>query len=782
MSQDLDFLQSLKEDELRELVLIPLFGALGYSDIRSTHGILEAGKDIVFARVDPIEGSKYLCATVKAHRLSGSVSNSKAIREIYFQVKQALTEPFVNPTDGLSVAIDKAYVVTPFEISAQCIHSIRAELATGEGKVAFIDGPKLLTLLERYMPSLLRTLPNPEARYLQVLYRQVVEVHSLNVIGGGRRLSIADVYTGGTLAKTTPEDARSISFSKPELTESATDLLSVLAETRFVVVLADVGSGKTTLLHKYILDLVEESVETRPGSPLPVLIPLRALALDSLGDRQSFRAAVEAYVRESTRFSGFRFSTVSTFTLLFDGFDELPGFHDEVCSHIQGLTGLAERIVLTSRPSRIPDLKQPFEFYRLNPFSDEDIQTFLAKWFITDHERRTQVYQRIKSDENLFTFCRTPLMLTLYSVLADRRSLDQLPTRKTDIYQSLSTLLLGEWDVGRQVRNQFSVHLKAHIMEDLAYEMQEMTSTRFSRRHFDQIASDVYKLAGLSADSTAVLNELLFRSGLIRPASGAARDVLEFVHLSFQEYFAAKHLVRASDSKKIDFLLLDNWWKNTLVFYFGVRRSLDGLHIPSRKRTGSTGLRLVECLLEADFTSQSTRERVFEALARDILYSPRLTKRDIELCARFGDDLVAALVHVRGSVVWGKIRGKRFDGLDKSHSGVQPNPANYIKVMVEVGTSKACKSIIDVDGLLELVSVGDLLEAMQAALRQIGEREWLSLVRRIWQAAKNNGVADNERLLLKISQDLRASAAAGGARGANSGKLLSELQRAGLTQ
>jgi hypothetical protein len=767
MSQDLEFLQSLKEDELRELVLIPLFGALGYGDIRSTHGVLEAGKDIVFAREDPLEGTKYLCATVKVYRLSGSVSNSKAIREIYYQVKQSLTEPFVNPSDGLSVSIDKAYVVTPFEISAQCIHSIRAELAAGEGKVAFIDGPKLLTLIERHIPSLLRSLPNPETRYLHVLYRQVAEVHSLNVIGGRRRLSIADVYTGGALAKTTPEEAQSISFSTPELVESPVDLVSVLSASPFVVVLADVGSGKTTLLHKYILDQVEASMEQRAPMSLPIFVPLRALPVDSFSNHQAFRAATEAHVHKTTRFAGFKFGVGGSFTLLFDGFDELPGFHGEVSDYIQRLAGLVKQVVVTSRPSRIPNLGRPFAFYRLNPFSDEDIQAFLAKWFLHDHDRRSQLYQRIRSDESLHTFCRTPLMLTLYSVLADRRSVDQLPTRKTDIYESISNLLLGDWDVGRQVQNQFSVDLKRHIMEDLAYEMHDERTTRFMRRNFDRVTSDVCKLAGLSADSNAVFNELLFRSGLIRPAGGTSKDALEFVHLSFQEYLSAKHLVRASDSRTIDSLLLDNWWKNTLVFYFGVRRSLDGLHIPSRKRTGNTGLRLVECLLEADFTSQSTRDEVFEAVARDILYSPRLTRRDIELCARFGDDLVAALAHVRRSIVWGKDR-----------AGVQPNPSNYIRVMVEVGTSKACASIGEVDGLLTSVNVDDLLEAMQAAIHHLGEREWLSLIRRIWQTVRNKGMADeNAARLLKISNDLRANAATGGARGANSGKLLSELQR-----
>src|SRR5713226_1706880 len=91
---DLSFLQTLSERELSELVLIPLFRAMGFREIRYLHGRDEHGKDIVFAEESPLEGKKYYCAAVKATTLSGSVSSSRSIREVHYQIRQALQTPF----------------------------------------------------------------------------------------------------------------------------------------------------------------------------------------------------------------------------------------------------------------------------------------------------------------------------------------------------------------------------------------------------------------------------------------------------------------------------------------------------------------------------------------------------------------------------------------------------------------------------------------------------------------------------------------------------------------
>src|ERR1044072_5723616 len=128
MPNHLKFLQTLSERELTELVIIPLLEKLGYREIRYTHGPGERGKDIVFAREDHLTGPPHLAAAVKCRPLSGSVSDSKSIHEVLFQLQQAVREPYILPLKGEAVFLEQAFCITPYAIAPTTIDSIREQL------------------------------------------------------------------------------------------------------------------------------------------------------------------------------------------------------------------------------------------------------------------------------------------------------------------------------------------------------------------------------------------------------------------------------------------------------------------------------------------------------------------------------------------------------------------------------------------------------------------------------------------------------------------------------
>lgn len=125
---DLEFLQELTEAELTELVIIPLLYKMGYKNIRYTHSPLELGKDIVFSQESPLEGLIHYSAVIKRRKLSGSVSSSRSIREIYYQVLQSLKQPVLDPSDGRDIQISLSFIITPYTISQHAAQSIQGEL------------------------------------------------------------------------------------------------------------------------------------------------------------------------------------------------------------------------------------------------------------------------------------------------------------------------------------------------------------------------------------------------------------------------------------------------------------------------------------------------------------------------------------------------------------------------------------------------------------------------------------------------------------------------------
>ncbi len=702
---NLEFLQGLTEAELSELVLIPLFRQMKYSDIRYTHGTLEYGKDILFCTSSPLEGTVHYCATVKRYPLSGSVSSSKSIHEVFFQVSQALTEPFIDPLDGRAVHIEKVFVITPFSVSQACARSISGKLQQMKKHITFIDGPKLLSLLREHLPELLETLPDPESRYAYTLFQRFSESTNLTTLGSQPGLSMLDIYTGGSVSPTSLEEAKYISFAIPSTSNSQITPQEMIQKDRFCVVLADVGTGKTTFVQKLVLDLSGlTSSKCTATSAVPVFVPLSILSEEDTRSYKLFSKAIESYLNEQHGLSTFSFRESERFLIFLDGFDEIPYGHKQVSSYIQTMSSAFQSgIVVTSRPSRPPALKSPFSYFKLNPFTDEEIEIFLKKWFLEPTKLHDDIYNKILSNDVLNRFCRTPLILTLYAILATRTSVDDLPTRKTDIYSAIVSLLLGQWDKIRSVKNNFSNELKQHVLELLAYMNHNNHTREFKKSNFLSLIQKALDSRHIEAFPETVFNEIFFRSSLIRPT--AVGELYEFVHLSFQEFLCAQRLVRLSEASHIQKALVDEWWHNTLKFYFGIKRTLNGLR-PSHaaKRSPDAGLRFVDFLSEADFTGEQQRQMVLNLLARDLLGGKTVNNRDLEVCIGIGDDVVYALST--------RVNSLNFQG----------NVRNYFRLLALLRTRASKKALFDSMNHLAVLPALDLISLLTTCIDFLSEK------------------------------------------------------------
>ena len=623
---------------------MPLFEAMGYESIRYTHGPLEYGKDFVFNKPDELS-TIHCAAVVKSGRLSGSVSKHGSIHEVYHQVSQALIEPYIDPFRGESVNIERVYVITPFPISSQAIASIRGHLQQLHSRVIFIDGPYLHSLLKKHVPALLISLPDPTSRYLDILLRRLKgTTNSLSRAGGSDRdRSVVPAQ----LSQISSSQAQFISFSRPEFAERTLRPDDLLVEKQYSVIVADVGAGKTTLLHSLAILLSSDSDAVRVRR-LPLLVSLHELPADSFQSQEALELEIGKYIEKKyTRPT----HQASDAVLMLDGFDELPAKHKELEMLLDPLTEKYARILLTTRPTRVPTRLERFRFFRLEPLRDEDIAEFVSMRFSDRSEIAGSLLRRIRADPMLNLFCRTPLMLTLYCFLAERIPIKRIPVRRTDIYGAIVERLLGDWDEERGIKSEHRRVEKEIVLERVALRCHIDRRRHFSIRELQEAYSDTATSLPSRDDQDSLCREIVYRSSLISAVDSA---VFSFTHLSFQEFFAARALARTSDGRLLRESIFDEWFRGIWVFYFGIKQTLEEASQLKAKRLSGNGLRLLEYLAEAEFTPVKLRRRLVQATMRDLLDRENLTDAEVLACGQAGDELFPSLVET-----FERARGKR---------------------------------------------------------------------------------------------------------------------------
>jgi predicted NACHT family NTPase len=165
-----------------------------------------------------------------------------------------------------------------------------------------------------------------------------------------------------------------------------------------------------------------------------------------------------------------------------------------------------------------------------------------------------------------------PLLATL--TLLVFRGTGRLPASRTQLYETFLDLLCGGWDLAKGV------------MRDRVFGRAptEMVITRLAasihwkkRRNFDvaAVSSAIAETLrrGFAPKGEVLISELLEDGIFVRLPKG-----LQFAHLSFQEFLAAKNMVGDLHREKLRLVLAaylrgDNWWRETIEFYIGLSGS-----------------------------------------------------------------------------------------------------------------------------------------------------------------------------------------------------------------
>ena len=382
-----------------------------------------------------------------------------------------------------------------------------------------------------------------------------------------------------------------------------------LAKHRQLVLLGNPGSGKSTLLRYLLLLLVQGSdtfATTFPqmadvATATPLYIPLATYAealLSNVPGTRSFEDFLPIYLRDTYLGTCIDFIRAQlhqgNLFLLLDGLDEIPdtALRMNVVRHIEMFTQTyaVNRFVVTSQivGYKAAPLSSEYQPYTLADFNEEQIKDFTQKWCPAYeywvHDARDSHYLEeaaTKEAEKLFSATQSkpgvkrlainPLLLTILALI--QRQGIELPSHRVELFELCALTLIDTWIKAKGQSIHFSKNDIIKILRPLAFWMHEHPAVGAipEEELQEQIVRQLTGRTINEYEATKMAEQFL---QTVRGKTGIlverGKDRYGFLHLTFEEYFAARELEKRRDKHSfIRAHLHDPRWREVILLTVG---------------------------------------------------------------------------------------------------------------------------------------------------------------------------------------------------------------------
>ena len=317
-------------------------------------------------------------------------------------------------------------------------------------------------------------------------------------------------------------------------------------------------------------------------------------------------------------------------------------------------------ILTTTRPTAVKYVAH-VKFQRtveIRGFTSENVEEYVAKFTQRYPGEKEKILGHIKSNINLFSLSYIPVNCflichcLLQSILCES---PQLPTRMTDIYQMTVKIFLFNHMHNREglPRKEFENLKSTHMHEpfvNFPQELQKIFNT------LGKIAFKGIEEGRLLFESSEVSGfedcGLLHKLPDLKPKAwnDPRKSQFCFLHLTVQEFFAARHLVNTKTKKKIKRFvraqIKHGTWQVVLQFVAGLLNSSSDIFIkllpkpsegewPTTRKDKDLAVQVCKCLYEINDEQQPVLQNKIEK---------KFYKVDLNGCSLAPID-VAAVLH-----------------------------------------------------------------------------------------------------------------------------------------
>ncbi len=377
------------------------------------------------------------------------------------------------------------------------------------------------------------------------------------------------------------------------------ELSEIVSQQPKIVILGDPGGEKTTLLRflalKHARATLDKQADAESGlgkTHFPILLRISEYAEDGNWHKQSltdFLAKVQAIHECPNNGLADLLETElenGSCLVLLDGLDEIVsaddrrGIVEKIEDFVRRHGQKNNRFIVTSRIAgyRIAPLSQPFQHYTVQEMNDGQIQSFLEHWCGTVEDVETPelslqtrkanaqkeidgIMNAVKNTPGVRRLAANPLLLRVLALIHKNGS--TLPQKRIELYKLAADTLARTWRPAQGVPESALVkdEYLTPLLGELAYWMHEHKPSGIATE------KEVYQILGkkwadlLDMDWDEDKPNVKIREEIgkflvaVREHTGLfverAPKRYGFMHLTFEEYYAARHLVASSKNRAV---------------------------------------------------------------------------------------------------------------------------------------------------------------------------------------------------------------------------------------
>ncbi|MBV9691342.1 MAG: HEAT repeat domain-containing protein, partial [Ktedonobacteraceae bacterium] len=450
----------------------------------------------------------------------------------------------------------------------------------------------------------------------------------------------------------------------------------VLVKSRRLVMLGDPGAGKSTLLKYLMVRLAQgkdQFIADFPqladvSSAVPLYIRLaeyaQAWSTTPLGER-SLKDFLPRYLRENYLETCITFLQTQlergAVFLLLDGLDEIPdvALRMQIVRQVEAFTQFypKNRFIVTSRivGYKEAQLAADYQAYTLGDFNEKQISIFTQKWCpayerwvkrAADNQHLQDIaskeaerlFQETQKNPGVKKLAVNPLLLTILAII--QRQGTKLPGHRIRLYELCATTLLDNWIEAKGISIRFNQNDLIKILRPLAFwmhehkavgaipeeELSEQIVKQLLERRVTRDEGEAARLAAQFLETVRGQTGILVERGKQRYG---------FLHQTFEEYFAARELVKRKEQERNEFIrahLHDARWREVVLLTVGIIGILD-----------SNEEEVTELVNDVILEAGSPFEKW---LHRDLLLAGLCLADDVGMNAACEDDIIERIVYL----------------------------------------------------------------------------------------------------------------------------------------